>query len=200
MNDEIVKLTAYLEDPGFQNRETGRLFHPTYIYLYNAEKEYEMQHHLQQILNRLKRPSHFLDCLLINLYEELIEFLKATPMLDVTVFDEIMAFEEEDPVAAQNWLIKEADSDAFIQYLTQKVNRHFKEEDNQKRVYLLISGVGEAFPYIRSSDLLKRTESLVKNFKAILFYPGEYNDSYYNLFGKIKTDNIYRANKLNELI
>ena len=200
MNNDITKLIEYLEDPSFQNRETGKLFHPTYIYLYNPEEEYEMQNHLQQILKRLKRPNHFLDCLVINLYEELIDYLKATPLLDTTVFDEIVRHEQEDAESAKNWIIGEVDSDDFIHYLTVKINQHFKNEDNQKRVYLLISGIGDVFPYLRASDFLKRTEQLVKNFKAILFYPGVYNDKYYNLFGQIKTDNIYRVNLLNQLI
>ena len=114
MNNDITKLIEYLEDPSFQNRETGKLFHPTYIYLYNPEEEYEMQNHLQQILKRLKRPNHFLDCLVINLYEELIDYLKATPLLDTTVFDEIMRHEQEDAESAKNWIIGEVDSDDFI--------------------------------------------------------------------------------------
>lgn len=200
MTDEISNLIKYLEDPSFQNPETGRLFHPTYIYLYNAHEEYEMQQYLQQMLKRLKRPNHFLDCLLVNLYEELIDYLKSNRLLDTTVFNEILKKEESSPEAAQKWVIDKVENAAFLAFLTEKIKTHFGNATNDKRVYLLIHGVGDAFPYLRASDFLKRIESLVKNFKVILFYPGQYNDSYYNLFGEIKTDNIYRVNLLNKLI
>jgi Domain of unknown function (DUF1788) len=200
MNNDITKLIKYLEDPSFQNPETGKLFHPTYIYLYNAEDEYKMQEDLQTILGRLKRPNHFLDCLLVNLYEELIDYLKSNRIFDTTVFDEILKREESDAAFAQQWVIDKVDNAVFLEYLTKKINDHFGDISNEKRVYLLIHGVGDVFPYLRASDFLKRIESLVKTFKVILFYPGEYSDKYYNLFGNIRTDNIYRANLLNQLI
>ncbi len=159
-----------------------------------------MQHNLQLILKRLKRPNHFLDCLLVNLYEELVEYLKSNRLLDTTVFNEILKRDESSPEAAQKWVIDKVDNAAFIAYLTKKIKTHFGNTINDKRVYLLIHGVGDVFPYMRASDFLKRIESLVKNFKVILFYPGQYNDNYYNLFNSIRTDNIYRVNLLNQLI
>lgn len=200
MNEGIDKLIKYLEDPSFQNRETGKLFHPTYIYLYDAEKEYELQNHLLTLQERLKRPTHFLDCLGINLYEELIEYLKSNRIFDTTVFDEIIKKEATNPAFAQKWVIEKVDNAAFIKYLITKIKNHFEEVDSDKRVYLLVHGVGDVFPYLRASDFLKRIEGIVKNFKVILFYPGQYSEQYYNLFGNIKTDNIYRANLLNQLI
>lgn len=200
MNNEINKLIEHLKDPSFQNPETGKLFHPTYIYLYNAEDEYKMQKDLQTILGSLKRPNLFLDCLLVNLYEELVDYLKANSIFDTTIFDEIIKKEESDAAFAQQWVIDKVDNAIFFDYLTKKIKDHFDDISNQKRVYLLIHGVGDVFPYLRASDFLKRIESLVKNFKVILFYPGEYSDKYYNLFGNIRTDNIYRANLLNQII
>ena len=199
MTNSIEDLIQHLEDPAFQSQETGRLFHPTYIYTYLVEDEYEMQEQLQLILQRLKRPTHFLDCLLINLFDELVAYLKSNRLFDTTVFNEILKKEEKDPIGAQKWIVDKVDDERFIEYITLKIKTHFDGRNN-KAVYLLINGVGEAFPYLRGSDFLKRIESLSKNFKVILFYPGEYRDKYYNLFGQLKTDNIYRANLLNQLI
>jgi len=64
-------------------------------------------------------------------------------------------------------------------------------------VFLVIYGFGSAFPFLRASELLKRTERLIKEFKVIVFYPGEYKDSKYSLFSLLNDDNMYRANYLN---
>ena len=94
------------------------------------------------------------------------------------------------------WIREEINDGNFYTYFNEKIKKHFADTD-KKRVYLLISGFGSAFPYIRASDFLKKTESLIKEFKLILFYPGEYTDSRYSLFELLNDDNMYRANHLN---
>ena len=170
------------------------------------ENQLQLFLHLVFVLNqvgvdvsRVKKPPRFLDCLLINLFDELVAYLKSNRLFDTTVFNEILKKEKEDPIKAQKWIMDKVDDERFIEYVTLKIKTHFDSKNN-KAVYLLINGVGDAFPYLRGSDFLKRIESLSKNFKVILFYPGEYRDNYYNLFGQLKTDNIYRANLLNQLI
>ncbi|GAW88408.1 hypothetical protein FPS14_contig00004-0073 [Flavobacterium psychrophilum] len=76
---------------------------------------------------------------------------------------------------------------------------HFGEK-NDKKVYLVLHGFGSAYPYLRVSDFLKKTEQLIKEFKVIVFYPGDYNNNNYNLFGLLNDDNLYRANHLNKYI
>ena len=61
-------------------------------------------------------------------------------------------------------------------------------------------GFGSSYPYIRASELLKKTERLIKEFKIIIFYPGEYNESNYSLFNILNDDHMYRANNLNKLL
>ena len=64
------------------------------------------------------------------------------------------------------------------------------------RVFI-IYGFGTAFPYLRASDFLKKTEKLIKEFKVIVFYPGTYKNSNYSMFNELNDDNLYRANHLN---
>jgi len=69
---------------------------------------------------------------------------------------------------------------------------------------LLISQVGEVFPFLRSHNLLNYIQSMVKNIPLILFFPGEYVTSYEHGFN-LKLFNIdefegpyYRAFKLED--
>ena len=65
-----------LSDKEFQNPETGKLFFPTYIFTYNHEKEYEIRKEIDGLKDRLERPSNFIDTLILNIFDEFIDFLK----------------------------------------------------------------------------------------------------------------------------
>ncbi|OWY22676.1 DUF1788 domain-containing protein [Sphingobacteriales bacterium UPWRP_1] len=193
-------LANFLEDKGFQSPETGQLFFPAYIYCYPPEQEYLFREELDKMLLRLKRPNHYLDCLKLDLFELLTQYLKDTAFGGQSLFDLLVKREKEDPDEALGWIADEANSIQFYKYIEQIIDNHFGTYNNNKRVYLLVCGVGNVYPYLRASSFLKNTEHLIKRFKIILFYPGAYSLSNYCLFGHLNHENIYRANLLNDLI
>lgn len=193
-------LAHFLEDKGFQSPETGQLFFPAYIYCYPPEQEYLFREELDKMLLRLKRPNQYLDCLKLDLFKLLMQYLKDTSFGGQSVFDLLLKREEDDPDEAHEWITNEANSEQFYLYIEQLINHHFGADDGGKRVYLLVCGVGNVYPYLRASSFLKNTEHLIKRFKIIVFYPGAYTQSNYCLFGLLNHENIYRANLLNDLI
>lgn len=192
----IDKLYDLMADKGFQEPTTGNLFFPAYIYTYQPEKEYEIREQLHLLSEKLKRPNNFLECMVINIYHEMIAYLKSTIFAEESLFDGIIRTEMEDPEEAHHWMWEELNDDKFYYYIENKVRTYF-EPVHEKRVYLILYGFGSAFPYLRASQLLKRTEKLIKEFKVIVFYPGEYANARYNLFGLLDDDHMYRANNLN---
>ncbi|MEY0841735.1 DUF1788 domain-containing protein [Providencia rettgeri] len=63
---------------------------------------------------------------------------------------------------------------------------------------LMITGVGEVFPYIRSSNLLENLQIKAKDKPTLLFFPGKYKHSLEKgssliLFGTLEDDKYYRA-------
>lgn len=63
---------------------------------------------------------------------------------------------------------------------------------------LIITGVGEVFPYIRSSSLLENLQIKAKDKPTLLFFPGNYKHSLEKgssliLFGTLEDDKYYRA-------
>lgn len=189
------KIYDLMSDKGFQEPRTGNLFFPAYVYTYKPELEYEIRDQIAQLIKKLKRPNHYLDCLVINIYEELINYLKADSFSGSTIFDSILEKEKEDYEDALNWVLDEVDN-GFYEYFEEKIKDHFTGK-NDKRVFLIIYGFGTAFPYLRASDFLKKTEKLIKEFKVIVFYPGTYKNSNYSMFNELNDDNLYRANHLN---
>ena len=60
---------------------------------------------------------------------------------------------------------------------------------------IFISGVGKAWPIIRSHTILNNLHSKIDKNPLVMFFPGEYT-SELKLFGEITDDNYYRAFKL----
>jgi hypothetical protein len=195
-SDKLFKLMA---DKGFQEPRTGNLFFPVYIYTYEPAEEYEMRKEINLLVEKLERPNNYLDCLVINMYDEMIEYLKEEKFANRTLFDLISEKEKEDDEEALTWVRDEINEGNFYNNFTNKVKKHFGQ-NNEKKVYLVLHGFGTAYPYLRVSDFLKNTEQLIKEFKVIVFYPGNYDNNNYNMFGLLNDDNLYRANHLNKYL
>lgn len=192
----IDKIYDLMADKGFQEPRTGNLFFPAYIYTYPPESEYELRDQIKLLNEKLKRPNHYLECLVLNIFDELIEYLKEISFAGKSLFELVLEKEKEDPQDAIAWVRDEINHGEFYDRFVKKVEEHFSG-DSDKRVYLIIHGFGSAFPFLRASELLKKNEKLIKEFKIIIFYPGNYNDAKYSLFGLLNDDNMYRANYLN---
>lgn len=188
-----------MADKGFQEPRTGNLFFPVYIYTYEPTEEYEMRKEINLLVEKLERPNNYLDSLVINMYDEMIEYLKSEQFANRSLFDLISEKEKEDDEEALTWVRDEINEGNFYKNFTKKVKKHFGES-NDKKVYLVLHGFGTAYPYLRVSDFLKNTEQLIKEFKVIVFYPGNYDNYNYNMFGLLNDDNLYRANHLNKYL
>jgi hypothetical protein len=66
----ITELYNQLCDKDFQNHQTGNLFFPAYMYMYNPELEYEVEKEILNIKNRLHRPNNYLDVMVLDIFEE----------------------------------------------------------------------------------------------------------------------------------
>ena len=53
----IAELYTHLANDDFKDYETGNLFFPAYMYMYNAENEYQIDAEILDIKNRLHRPT-----------------------------------------------------------------------------------------------------------------------------------------------
>ncbi len=61
---------------------------------------------------------------------------------------------------------------------------------------MLLSGVGSVWPLMRTHSLLNNLHPVMGNTPLVMFYPGKYDQKTLRLFGKIKSDNYYRAFRL----
>lgn len=200
MGKEIDKIFQLLSDDGFKDPDTGLLFFPAYVYTYPAEEEYLIRKQINVLNEKLKRPSNNLNCLVINVFEEFVKMLKEEEFASGSIYDEIINLEEDDYKDAKDFLKEKAQDEDFIQEIIgNRIQAYFDTRTDDK-IYLLLHGFGSIFPYLRVSHFLKNTEHYIKNFKLIVFYPGNYTNAKYSLFGEFNDDNVYRANHLNQLL
>jgi hypothetical protein len=61
---------------------------------------------------------------------------------------------------------------------------------------VLVSGVGSVYPFMRAHSLLNNLHSVMGLTPLILFYPGSYDGKSLRMFGKLRSQNYYRAFRL----
>jgi len=191
----IAELYTKLSNKDFQDHATGNLFFPAYMYMYDATKEYEIENEILDIKNRLHRPSNYLDVMVMDIFEEFVNYTKVTKFGKLTKFEFYLNHETEKSQAVQKALEKDAYDTRFLDFLDEKIQEHLKNSKPSEVSYVLLKGFGNAFPYIRASRFMSNFEKYIKGYKLIMFYPGEAKE-YYSLFNLLKDENLYRAIKL----
>ena len=191
----ITELYTQLENKDFQDHQTGNLFFPAYMYMYDAQKEYEIDKEILDIKNRLHRPNNYLDVMVIDLFEIFCTYLKQERFGKSNKYDFYTANELNKPEAVEKALEKDAYNDRFLNYLDVKIKEHLENANTYEVAYVFVKGFGNAFPYIRASRFMNNFEKFINGYKLIMFYPGEAKN-YYSLFGLLKDENLYRAIKL----
>jgi hypothetical protein len=191
----ITELYTQLSNKDFQDHQTGNLFFPAYMYLYKPEKEYEIEKEILDIKERLHRPNNYLDVMVMDIFEELIDFLKNTMFGKISKYEFYMQHEENKAEAVDKALKQDAYDARFLQHLHDKITNHLENSGEHEVAYVFVKGFGKSFPYLRASRFMNNFEKFIKGYKLIMFYPGHAKE-YYSLFGLLKDEHLYRAIKL----
>jgi len=160
---------------------------PFFISTYNPAQEVEVQTMIKRMLNRLQQND--IAALEINLYDLVIELISGRNLLDKIMSTEQSMDKEKLFRSLQNVLDVE-------KYIIPAIVRKIEEDDQKntsKGKMVMITGVGEVFPYIRSHTVLNNLQNAIKDRPMVLFFPGVYDGHTLDLFGRMKDDNYYRA-------
>lgn len=193
--EEVFKLFA---NDGFKDPKTGLLFFPAYIYTYDPKDEYLVRKQIQELNNKLERPSNSLNSLVINIYEELINYFRSQTFSGKSILDFLLEKDVKDGAKVTD-MIRNRVNDDFFAYLGEKFKTYFEKQEADK-VYLFVYGFGSVYPYLRVSTFFKNLEQYVRDYKLIVFYPGSVKNETYSLFNLTNDENIYRVNHLNQLL
>ena len=183
--DEIqpkIESEDFLKNQGLGN-EIG-----FYVFDYPPESELTVREHLEYMTERLdKRGRNFKS---INLFEAIIELLDSRKLTERA----FKVQKERGDDALFNALKGPLEQNRVADFIASKID--FGSCEKNKTEFILLHGLGSAWPIIRDHGLLNALHAKVGNVPTVLFYPGEYDGTALKPFGRIESNNYYRAFKL----
>ena len=196
----IDELYEKLSSRQFQDTQNGDLFYNFFVYQYPAEKEYEIRQQIKEFKEQLIRPINYVDVLTMNLFEEFCNFLDSQSFgkLHPSYLKYLIEKDGSNPDSVTKTLTNKANSDAFYEYVHNKIIQHISIKDDKNRPYIFLYGIGSMYPYLRTNVFLTNYEKYNQssNYKLIVFYPGNVNKNTYHLFGMLNDEHTYRATLL----
>jgi hypothetical protein len=162
-----------------------------FIFDYDPKDELRVREETKKLIKNNPNIQEF------DLFNILVELLKKEGYLD-TVTEYETQYDSATLLSQlfQPFLSLEEDSNPMMNYFHDKVI-----DDGQHIV--LITGVGKAYPIIRSHTILNKLQSAVFKDPVVMMYPGRYDQKKMmclNLFDRLGEDSYYRAFPLEERI
>ena len=174
-----------LVDPAFATKLGGEL--PLFIQPIPNSGQSDLDSQVQRLTNRLSKKGE--KAMTINLYNLCIKVLDEEGILQ-TILEEEQNLERQD-------IISTIDSILDIKtVIIRRISDLISEQDPE---FVFITGVGRAYPFIRSHGVLNNIDELSKHKKLVLFFPGKYDNLQLSLFGIINDENYYRGHNLNDI-
>ena len=172
----VEQLYEKLCSKKFQDTQSGDLFYNFFVYLYPADKEFEMREQIEDIKENIKRPVNNVDVLTLDIFEEFCRFMDGQSFgKHPSYLNYMLEKDESRPDDVTKALLLKANSDDFMLYIHNKIMEHVSKVDEYIRPYVFLYGLGNIYPYLRTSNLLNRYEKYNRSerYKIILFYPGD---------------------------
>ena len=193
----VEQLYEKLCSKSFQDTENGDLFYNFYLYLYPCDKEYQMRNQIAEIKESIKRPRNNVDVLTLDIFEEFCRFMDGQSFGKwPSLLKYMLEKDEKAPANVTTALLRNANSDQFMEYIHNRIMEHVnKIGDGLIRPYVFMYGIGNIYPYLRTSSFLNRYEKYNRSnrYKIILFYPGDADGNTFKLFGTLDDQHTYRA-------
>jgi len=176
---EKILSSEFLNSQGLGN-EIG-----FWIFDYDPAAELEVREYIKFLENVLTKKHSKLSYVHINLLDMLVQYLNSRGFVEKA----IALQQQKGDDALLKALAGPLHMDKFAPYLVETTQAAAKN-------IVFISGIGSVWPLLRAHNLLNSLHSLLGQTPMVLFYPGHYDGQSMRLFGKIPSDNYYRAFKL----
>ena len=158
-------------------------------YIFDYEPRYEMlvREYVHFLKQKINESDYGFKIKEFDLYEIMLELLDTKGYLEKNFKMEQVKGSEFVFNATKRTLRLTENDDLIIQYIKDRV---------VKGDVVFITGVGKAWPIIRSHTVLNNLHQVLDEVPVIMFFPGVYDGRELVLFEEIKDDNYYRAFKL----
>lgn len=181
--DEILPKIA---DKAF--RENKGLGNDIGFHIFDYAPQYEMLvRDRVKFIKEKARTTYGLNIIEFDLYEIILELLDSKGYLKKNFIMEEKKGSEMVFNATKKALRLTLDNDLVVQYINDRL---------QGYQIVFLTGVGKAWPIIRSHTILNNLHRIVEKQPLVMFFPGEYDGGALMLFDYLKDDNYYRAFQL----
>lgn len=168
----LIQEPGFLEGKGTSNEENIRIF------CYKSEEEMLVRHFVMQLERDISLKCNLKVC---NLYKTFLAICD-----DLDIMDAIQDMEET-----------EGDTYLLEQLNSAITNREFAEkmqyEPHKKGDVLMLTGVGEVFPFMRIHNLLEALQPYFSDIPILVLYPGTFDGYHMKLFNRLRINDYYRA-------
>ena len=176
----VISSPAFLKNIGLNNEV------PFHICPYDPTIQADVSQLVKQLKNDLDNLK--IKALEVNLYDLVIEILQTEGDWDWLLENEKKMTKDELKEELQGIL----DIETVITPAIAEKMEKFQHD------VLLLTGIGEVFPYIRSHNILNNLQKQAKEKPTLMFFPGQYQHSLEKgaslvLFGILQDDKYYRA-------
>ncbi len=162
-----------------------------FIFDYNPKDELVVRQEVQKLKSINPNIQEF------DLFDIIVELLKREGYLETAIqYEKEYSHQEILEQLFQPFLALNEDTGRFLSYIKERVT------DDGKHI-VLITGVGKAYPLIRSHTVLNNLQTIIHNDPVVMMYPGRYDQKSamcLKLFDVLGDDNYYRAFPLEERI
>jgi len=181
LNEILPKVTSteFLSGKGLGNEIAF------YIFDYPPEAELRIREHIRFLMSHIPKNRPGLRVKHVNLFDLIVDHLKERNLLEKSFQMQI----DKGDKALEKALRGPLKSEKLVQIFVEVVQP--EEQD-----LVLVSGVGGVWPLVRSHNLLNNLQTVMGQTPLVMFYPGRYDGQALRLFGKIKSNNYYRAFRL----
>lgn len=169
---KLIQTPEFLEGKGLSNEVNIRIF------CYDAKDEIVVEDFVQKLVKNKNLNCNIREC---NLYKIFLSICE-----DMGIIDAISEMEKEEGgtylLQQLHSAISESDFINKIQYEPHRIGD-----------VLFITGVGDAFPFMRVHALLEALQPHFSDIPILVMYPGEFNGFQLRLFNKLQPNDYYRA-------
>ena len=159
-------------------------------YIFDYEPKYELRVR-EEIINIKEKinnnPNNDFNIIEFDLYEIILDILKTKGYLDKPFEIEKKKGRNQAKKAVTKMLKLSTDSNLIVNYIKERYSSNSR---------IIITGVGKAFPLLRSHNVLNNLSQQIDDVPVIMFFPGKYSGLDLLLFNTIKDSNYYKAQQL----
>ena len=168
----LIQEPDFLEGKGLSNEVNIRIF------CYEPAEEMAVRHVVNQIKTDQTISCRLIEC---NMYKVFMSICD-----DLGIIDAIPEMEESDGgIFLLDQLHSAIGEGEFIEKI--------QYEPHQKGDVLMLTGVGDVFPFMRVHVLLEALQPYFSDIPIVVMYPGDYDGHSLKLFNRLQPNDYYRA-------